>query len=401
MARCAVKFLSALVFLGVWSGPVLGQQPVRKPVDEAATKAAVEAMDAAVELTKEELFFFEVAPPPEVKSEPVIASFLWAPHKAADTDQESFLEKFLRSAFESQKRKAVGKIDDLLLYQKRPIRVCFVRGREVRQSIVKAALQWQVEGSGIEFDFGDRDNPQSCPTILNDYKNFDIRVGFGKRGTWALMGSALRTTDAIHTMEFDLDRLSGELERAARHEFGHAIGLKHEHQSPNAKCEDEIDWPKAEQYLKNEWLVGNSAIIRQFRALSSEYYEATRYDGDSVMNYFLPKKFFKKELTQNDARPSCYQPKRFDVSDIDSNWVKEKYPADPKKWTEVRQKEARDLYNAVSLGSFDPIEKQQALAAAYALGPWRDELSNESFESWLDTTLKTRNALDRLAAPVN
>ena len=40
-----------------------------------------------------------------------------------------------------------------------------------------------------------------------------------------------------------------EFSRIVIHEFGHALGLHHEHQHPFSKCEDEFDWPRVTKYL--------------------------------------------------------------------------------------------------------------------------------------------------------
>ena len=72
------------------------------------------------------------------------------------------------------------------------------------------------------------------------------------------------------------------------HEFGHALGLEHEHQNPSGG----VQWNK-EAVIKdlsgppNNWTID---IIERniFKALSQTYTQYTQYDPSSVMHYSFP-----------------------------------------------------------------------------------------------------------------
>ena len=72
------------------------------------------------------------------------------------------------------------------------------------------------------------------------------------------------------------------------HEFGHALGLLHEHQSPNANCDAEIDWDAA--YKIGAGIGWDKAQVdRNFRQLANTtVLNATEVDRKSIMHYSLP-----------------------------------------------------------------------------------------------------------------
>ncbi len=103
---------------------------------------------------------------------------------------------------------------------------------KVRSRIKKYAQEWESYAN-IDFEF-------------ISGKNGDIRIGLKKGGSWSKIGILAKKVDkSKKTMNFGWfnDGTSEqELRRTTLHEFGHALGLKHEHQSPAAGiC---WDWPK-------------------------------------------------------------------------------------------------------------------------------------------------------------
>jgi hypothetical protein len=123
----------------------------------------------------------------------------------------------------------------------------------------------------------------------------DIRVTFAEPGNWSAVG-----TDALVTEYFPTDRptmclseirkadSSMRVERIVRHEFGHAIGLVHEHSSPAAG----IPWDREAVYAElagppNHWdreKVDHN-VFRRYRATTTEH---TAFDPHSIMLYPLP-----------------------------------------------------------------------------------------------------------------
>lgn len=116
----------------------------------------------------------------------------------------------------------------------------------------------------------------------------NIKISFDtKGGAWSLVGTdCLNSTTA--TMNF------GWLDVATViHEFGHALGLIHEHQNPRGKP---VDWdvPVVHQWAKttqgwDEDTTDRNIIDRY----ALEQTNGSKYDPDSIMLYFFPKELVK------------------------------------------------------------------------------------------------------------
>lgn len=131
----------------------------------------------------------------------------------------------------------------------------------------------------------------------------DIRVSFltGK-GSWSLIGNAslkysvepntgnVSLSNTGTTMNFgwfDSSTSDEEFSRTIIHEFGHAMGLIHEHQSPAA----EISWNKPAVYdyysSTQGWTKGevDQNIFRRYSKSETQY---SAYDKLSIMHYAIP-----------------------------------------------------------------------------------------------------------------
>ena len=101
------------------------------------------------------------------------------------------------------------------------------------------------------------------------------------------MGNQANGNDV--TMLLNLDCPNIPYTRTIRHEFGHALGIHHEHQNPNApKLFDE---KKLEKFLRSRGVSDENIpdkIKTQWRRLSSPSERPKSnfaYDKDSVMHY--------------------------------------------------------------------------------------------------------------------
>jgi hypothetical protein len=152
------------------------------------------------------------------------------------------------------------------------LQVRFLEGSAEQKAIAIEQAGWWSEHANLAFDF-------------NDAPNAEIRIAFdGNDGAWSYIG-----TDATqipqHLPTMNLGFLDGG---TAAHEFGHAIGLAHEHQNPDGGIEwDEEAVIRDLSGPPNFW---DEATIRHnvLNKYSMDQIRGTDFDPDSIMLYFFP-----------------------------------------------------------------------------------------------------------------
>ncbi|MFC0804619.1 MULTISPECIES: M12 family metallopeptidase [Sinorhizobium] len=128
---------------------------------------------------------------------------------------------------------------------------------------------------------------------FRDHGSTDIRIDFVRgNGSWSYLGTfCRRISEPEPTMNYgwiDEESDEQELRRVVLHEFGHALGLIHEHQNP----ENSIKWNKAAvvadlQGPPNYW-DDNAIENNMFRYYPKEDVTATAVDPTSIMMYPIP-----------------------------------------------------------------------------------------------------------------
>lgn len=124
--------------------------------------------------------------------------------------------------------------------------------------------------------------------------NTDIRIDFVQgNGSWSYLGTQCRTiSQSQATMNFGWLNASSsdtEIRSVVLHEFGHALGLIHEHQNPvggiqwnrNAVIQDLSGPP-------NNWSLA-TIENNMFARNSTSDVTATTVDRDSIMMYQIPR----------------------------------------------------------------------------------------------------------------
>jgi len=146
----------------------------------------------------------------------------------------------------------------------------FVRGK-VRQF----ATEW-TRHANIHFDFVD--GPAQ------------IKVAFDPGGSWSAVGrDALWIPFDFATMNFgwfDDSTDDEEFSRTVLHEFGHALGLVHEHQSPAAG----IAWDREKVYAlfaKDGWdrAKVDANVFHRYSVTQTNF---SAFDPNSIMEYSIP-----------------------------------------------------------------------------------------------------------------
>jgi len=165
------------------------------------------------------------------------------------------------------------------------IKIAFLDGDPGLQARVEAAARlWTQPGhANLFFDFSAAK------------EKAHIRISFAQEGSWSVLGTTCRRIPAGEpTMNFGWlkpESTDAELERVVLHEFGHALGLVHEHQLPLGG----IQWNKQAVYddLEPRW--SREKIERNvFATIDPTEAAITRLDPSSIMMYPI-----KKGWTEN------------------------------------------------------------------------------------------------------
>ena len=173
-------------------------------------------------------------------------------------------------------------------YQWKPQEVITVSfldgGLNVQQRVQNAAQGWLGQGlANLKFSF------------RNDTNDTLVRITFKYPGSWSVIGTSCRQIPAGQaTMNFGWltpDSADEELNRVVLHEFGHALGLIHEHQNPGS----EIHWNKDAVVSDlsgppNNWTL-DVIEHNMFEPWKKEETNFTEVDGESIMMYPIPERW--------------------------------------------------------------------------------------------------------------
>ncbi len=152
------------------------------------------------------------------------------------------------------------------------IRIRFMGGSQAQQDMVRAIAPEWTEHANLTFEFGD--DPRS-----------EIRVSFdASDGAWSYVGLD-NLSIPLHAATLNL---GWQDQGVILHEFGHMIGLSHEHQNPAGG----IEWNE-EAVIRdlsgppNFW---DEQTIRHnvLNKYTADQIHGTEFDPDSIMLYAFP-----------------------------------------------------------------------------------------------------------------
>ena len=209
------------------------------------------------------------------------------------------------------------------------LKICFRSGSpKARARVAQFANEW-MKYANLKFDFGDGAELRTCQggeAIKIDFVNTGPKIGY-----WSALGTLSLKVDHSMNLSFlgddELPRdqkgrqmHETEARRVILHEFGHAIGLVHEHQSPRSGCNAEY-YPEAviAYGALRGWPPEKS--IHNFGQMQGPDLKATEVDRRSIMHYALPPWLFKK----GENSPCFVQP-NLDLSEGDKAFVASVYP---------------------------------------------------------------------------
>lgn len=252
------------------------------------------------------------------------------------------------------------------------LRVCFYDGSaDARAAVANVATEWTRYGN-VALDFGSKPSYRNCQPS----DGVLIRVSFAESGYWSYIGKeaipyAQKNEPTVGLEQLDqLDSSSDEFKDTVLHEFGHALGFHHEHQSPLATCEPQFD----KEAIKRLYHWTDADIVTNFKQLQVSHVSSlgdtfftgtdpqfgeldfTAYDSKSIMHYSLPANVFKQ------PPGSCYIPQNHGLSPQDKAIMRIAYPykTNPEVQTTdnamVRQLQ-RNLNNAAQMRALNVFLK--------------------------------------------
>jgi hypothetical protein len=152
------------------------------------------------------------------------------------------------------------------------LQIRFMGGTANQKATVREQAGWWSEHANLKFNF-------------NDAPNAEIRITFDPTdGAWSYVGTDCRGIP-LNEATMNLGFMDGG---TTAHEFGHAIGLAHEHQNPAGG----IQWN--EQVVIRELAKSpnfwDEATARHnvLRKYTADQINGTAFDPDSIMLYFFP-----------------------------------------------------------------------------------------------------------------
>lgn len=202
--------------------------------------------------------------------------------------------------------------------------------RLVAEMAGEARKFWAKDKVLKVFFFGGADSrTQKVFSIASEWSNYcnigfetvsgpdsaDIRVSFNENGSWSYIGTdALGVAIDKATVNFgwlksDLPEV--DYRQVVLHEFGHVLGMIHEHQSPAVV----IDWNEDRVY----WYFWNNFGWSKEKTYHNIMFEFEKtqirhsaLDKDSIMGYWIPPEFTNNGISF---------PKNYELSDMDKSFI--------------------------------------------------------------------------------
>lgn len=188
------------------------------------------------------------------------------------------------------------------------IKVQFLDGsKELRAKVLNDLALW---------------TPDTCIQFEQVESDGWIRVKFdANKGNWSKIGTqALKVKDkTIQTLNLSITDTThpAVIKALVLHEFGHALGMMHEHQHPDSN----IPWKEdavLNYYREKHGWKDEDTRYNVLKKYASNHFNGSSYDAKSIMVYAIP-----KELRTDSVEIK----QTYTLSKLDREWIKKFYPS--------------------------------------------------------------------------
>lgn len=191
----------------------------------------------------------------------------------------------------------------------------------------------------------------------------EIRVSFAEKGfSWSTVGTDAKTeSNAKPTMNYgwlEPGTAMREYQRVVRHEFGHALGMIHEHQNPAAQGVIPWDKPKVYAYYAQQGWSKEDVDFNLFQTYSEDSTNHTSFDPTSIMEYAIP-----DSLTIGSYAIGW----NTELSQQDRDFMHQQYPSGAPGMQEVVPNGPRVEADLAASGEVDTYHFEVAAAATHIM----------------------------------
>lgn len=147
-----------------------------------------------------------------------------------------------------------------------------------------------------------------------------IRISFQLRGSWSAIGTTCQNVPRERpTMNFGWltdTSPANEIRRVVLHEFGHALGLVHEHQHPASGIKWNRDVVEADLLTAQQPWTKKQIETNIFKPYSKGATRTTKFDSLSIMLYPIPARWTNGFSSDTNTK----------ISDLDRQMIQKLYP---------------------------------------------------------------------------